>query len=63
MNMIYRAWLLSRDERFLKRMCLACVGLATLSYLMAGVQAVGPPDTPASYERIQLVSDSRFVSP
>jgi hypothetical protein len=63
MKIVHRAWLLSHDEHFLKKMCLACFGLAMLSYLMAGLEAAGPPDTPASYERIQLASDSRFVSP
>ena len=42
MKVVYRVWLLSRDERVLKILCLACVGLAALSFLIAGFQP-GPP--------------------
>jgi hypothetical protein len=62
-QIVYRVWLLSRDERLLRTLCFACVGLATLSYLLAGLQAVTPPDKVASYEPIQFTSAKRFVSP
>ena len=61
MKLVCNLWLLSRDERVLKTLCLIFVTQAAFSYLLAGVQAV--PNTAGSYDRLRLTSDSRLLPP
>jgi hypothetical protein len=63
MKLAYGVWLLSRDERVLKVLWLACIGLAALSYVHAGFMASRPRGSDAVHEHIQLSADSRLISP
>ena len=61
MKLVYFVWLLSRDVRFLRTLCLMCLGLAALSYLLAGIGSV--PNSAGTYDRLRLTPDSRLVPP
>jgi hypothetical protein len=58
MKLIYWAWLLSRDERVLRLLCVACLGLAGMSYVLSKLEAAGPEVATASYEPMQFNSDT-----
>jgi hypothetical protein len=61
MKLVYLAWLLSRNEQVLKLLCVACLGLAVLSYLLGKTYPVAPSDTVAPFERIHFGPDSRLL--
>jgi hypothetical protein len=58
MKLVYQAWLLSRDERVLKLLCVACLGLAGMSYVLSKLEAAAPRVAAASYERTQFNPDA-----
>jgi hypothetical protein len=59
-ELAYFLWLLTRDERVLKFLCIGCLVLAALCYSRAGVSE---RHKVAAYDRVQLTSDARLVSP
>jgi hypothetical protein len=58
LRLVYRAWLLSRDERVLRVLCVACLGLAGMSYVLGKLDAVAPRVVNPSYERVQFSSEA-----
>ena len=58
MKFVYLVWLLSRDDRLLRLLFAACLGLAVLSHVLAALQ--NEPDT-AKRDSIQVTADSRLT--